>query len=325
MRSPLETGLLLILTMAVPFLIGIVIVYAILIGTGCPQCSYSCGEYCNKAGPRSFNKSGIITTLFQLNPNISVSKLAEKYEICSDSLLRKFDSKAIDHTFVVSISEDVYVDDLNEQRYLCTAVILTFKWILSSSNCIKEEHTVSSGIYRIFVRAGSNYWIKGGSEHEIKRIVAADSTTHTVTAIELQVEFPRLPSIRPVMLSTTSLYTNYGIAEMYGWRSNESLPLKYRKKYVKMVSELVIIYRDDICENIAERQPHLFCAMEVKPQNDICMYLRGFPLIRGKVLVGIDVGGICDHNRNITVHLIYEISYALNWLKGLTGVYVEHA
>lgn len=240
-------------------------------------------------------------------------------------MIKNLDSKIIDHTFVASILEDVYVDDLNEQRYLCAAVIITFKWILSGSSCIKEEHTVSSGIYRIFVRAGSNYWIRGGSEHEIKRIVTADSTTpYTVTAIELQIEFPRLPSIRPVMLSATSLFADYGIAEMYGWRSNDLLPLKYRKKYVKMMSESVITYRD-ICENVTNRLSNLFCATEVKPRNDMCMYLTGFPLIRKDILVGIDVGGVCDQNRNITIHLIYEISYSINWLQGLTGVYVEYA
>ncbi|KAK4886622.1 hypothetical protein RN001_002893 [Aquatica leii] len=68
---------------------------------------------------------------------------------------------------IVSLNIPSYVDDNLDRRFICTGVIVTSKWILVGDDCF----LYTNDWLNLQVRAGSELWSSGGTQHNIVKMV----------------------------------------------------------------------------------------------------------------------------------------------------------
>lgn len=241
------------------------------------------------------------------------------YVECQKSMFEDV-QESMASSFAASILEDVFIDDFTEQRYLCTGAIITTRWVMTNSKCVqKESQPFKTRNY--LVRAGTNSWARGGYLREVTKILLADQTMpSTVAALELKTAFGSSKLTKPITLTKEPLYQNYGIATMLAWKSNDSMPFYLRKKFIRLTLEPIVMFHNERCEEKSLSQRQIFCASVINSHINMCDYYTGFPIVRANHLIGVEIGQFCDKKLNVSLHLIYNVTFLLNWLENVTGI-----
>lgn len=194
---------------------------------------------------------------------------------------------------------------------------MTCRWVLTSSNIVKKY--ISEIEHRIQVRAGSNYWSKGGTTADVARIVLADkSEAETIAGLNLATKFLlKINQIFPALLSKTKHHTNNAVYPIYGWNANYSFALRRRHKYVVSIRVDVTAFDTDICPEITKGKN--FCARPLHSTSyQPCFYEIGFPLLdQENTLLGIKSGEVCRKNQS--VHTYHNTVMYANWIETTTN------
>lgn len=222
------------------------------------------------------------------------------------------------YSFLIALLNYKYDDDLSEQIFLGTGVLVTNKWALTTSTIV-NKYTFDR--YRIQVRAGSGYWSKGGIVSDVDRVVLAeDSKKETIAALSLTASFSN--EISPIKISSHKFYTNNVVYPTYGWNANYSLALRLRKKHISSIKVYVTAFDNDICPEITEGKK--FCARPLySTVYQPCLYERGFAMVdRHNILLGIKSGEICSKNQS--VHVYHNVFLYVDWIRNITTAQIRH-
>lgn len=216
--------------------------------------------------------------------------------------------------FLVSIIETLYAppDYTNGMRYLCSAAIISRKWVLTSGECLRNKTTYEN----VVVRVGSMYWSKEGVLHDIQRVVYPPSHDKSgghfsLMLVEVKVAFLPLPAVDSVTLPTRSLFQNRGDGDIYTWNGDDDLPLRVRRKHEPAQNKTLEIFKEDDC-NMYRNRKSVFCGEALNPEME-CSYMKGAPLVKDNFLIGVHVSEVCENAR--TIHYFLDVSYYYKWLR----------
>lgn len=214
------------------------------------------------------------------------------------------------YPFLLALLDYKYDDDLYEQKFLGSGVLVTQKWALTTSTIVKH-------VSKIQVRITSSYWSTGGLTSDVNKIILADDfSTGTLAALRLTTPLPS--SAIPVKLSLGKVYTNNAMYPIYGWNVNYSLALRFRRKYASSIKVYVTAFDNDVCPELTTG-PNQFCARPLYSTiYQPCYYEIGFALLdRYDTLLGIKSGEICRKSQS--VHLYHNIANYVKWIKNVTS------
>lgn len=224
------------------------------------------------------------------------------------------DSKSCEnmYPFLIAILSYKYDDDLSEQIFIGTGVLVSRKWALTSSTIVKKY---INDLNKIQIRAISSYWSKGGIISDVDKIALADDIAReTVAALRLTELLSSLVNF--VKLSFVTSYANSVVYSTYGWNANYSLALRLRRKYVSSIKAHVTAFDNDICPEITG--PNKFCARPLfSTVYHPCYYEVGFAMLdKHDTLLGIKSGEICRKNQS--VHIYHNVLPYAQWIKNIT-------
>lgn len=214
----------------------------------------------------------------------------------------------------------MYDDDVEEERYIGSGVILSRKWIMSSSKSVKHRNGYYRNKDEIFVRVGSNYWSKHGSIHGIKEIVyLGNNETAVLCLISLKRQLPLIDLVQPVKLSHRRLIHDGKPLGYYGWKSSDDFPLRMRKKFIPASRTDVVVLDHNQCNEFSKNTSvpdSTFCCSETLKSLS-CTHGIGFPLLDQQYLVGIHTEELCDSKYNATIHMFENVTIYYNWLEDI--------
>lgn len=228
-------------------------------------------------------------------------------------------SEICEHAFLAAIFEDIYDEEVEEQRYLGSGVILNPKWIMTSCDVIRDtQNEHAKNAKGVFVRVGSDYWSKGGSVHEIKEIrYLGNKDTASLSLISVTPHCTFSDIVQPVIFNRKRVISKEKSLTYYGWQSNDELPLGMRRKYVRSSRTDVAIMDDRECREFNNASKNRLCCSErIIPM--FCTHNRGAPLLNGEYLFGIHLAKSCD-KYNSTVHIFENVVSYYNWLRYVVG------
>lgn len=214
-----------------------------------------------------------------------------------------------DYPFLASIIQNVYDDNNEEQRYLGAALILSQTWLISSAEVVKNVRKKFKHSDGIYVRAGSNYWSKEGTVHEIDKInhdIDEGGKETFLVFISVKEPFPKINTI--IKLSRKSaLEQRSGVFIMHGWKTSDDLPLEKRLKFKPSEKNQIRILSDNECDEVTGGLLNVFCGVEIVP-SDMCTNDLGFPLVQDNFFMAVQVHEYCDTNKNKAIHIFRDLS-----------------
>lgn len=246
--------------------------------------------------------------------NLCFTDLNLMNRIAEDELC-EYDSCENMYPFLIAILNYKYDDDLSEQAFLGSGVLITYKWALTSSTTVMEY---MDDISKIQVRGISQYWSRDGVLSDVKEIVLAElgrktiAALHLVTLLSNDITFPKISFERS--------YTNSAVYQIYGWNVNYNLALRLRKKHVSSIKIFVTAFNNDICPEITGEKT--FCARPLYSSvYQPCYYETGFIMIdKFNTLLGIKSEEICRKDQSI--HIYHNILDYADWIKNVTHIHV---
>lgn len=221
------------------------------------------------------------------------------------------------YPFLIALLNYKYDDDLSEEVFIGTGVLVTQRWALTSGTVVSKY---ASDRPKIQVRAGSSFWCEGGFVSNVDKVILADvADKETIAAIYLTTS---LSHVIPVKVFPHKSYRNNVVFPTYGWNANYSLALRLRKKLISSIKVYVTAFDNDICPEITEGKK--FCARPLySTVYQPCFYEKGFAMVdRNNVLLGIKSGEICRKNQSI--HIYHNIAMYVDWIKNITKAQSEY-
>ncbi|KAF5287993.1 hypothetical protein FQA39_LY15575 [Lamprigera yunnana] len=293
-KTSLETGLILVLCTAVPFLVVMISVYIVGSFQKYPSHSNICLNYCSKKERSLYKVRGI-------NPTV-LEDVNDKPSVCDPTIFGTIQNSS-NYKYFVAVLETNHHDHFVTEKYLCTSVIINSKWVIGGAKCLANR-TESTEAF-LFVRAGPEYWSSASVTIEVNRIIHHKKV---IIAIELVSSLPLSEKMQPIALKRTSLFRDHEIAQIYYLtpRSNRTQAL------IQMQAIPVVIITNEECME-ATLSPDVRCLTEFRAEK--CESGTGFILIQMEKLMGFEIYNICKDDTYNPFHYVYDISPLLPWIK----------
>ncbi|KAF5274259.1 hypothetical protein FQR65_LT04377 [Abscondita terminalis] len=218
-----------------------------------------------------------------------------------ETLLRRDDNVSVDiktiayhqnYSYLVSLFINAYNDDDYEKRFSCTGVIITYNWILTGQDCVIEY----SEWLHLQVRAGSMYWSKEGTLHDVEKVIYFYKKGPVGLRIYPNFRYNKL--CNPIKLSKT-----------FDWKEAFS-------GYWKNTKNKSEIYVSDRWTKTPLKS-YSYVVGELRNEIKCDVTLSGKPLVVDKILVGFQIGSCLVKNEFVYQFIDLQNSEYASWLEHL--------
>ncbi|GLH15205.1 Chymotrypsin-2 [Gryllus bimaculatus] len=197
-------------------------------------------------------------------------------------------------------------------QYLCGGSIISKHWVLTAAHCLN-----STNPFHYHVRAGSNYFMFGGTIYEVSRIHRFKEFNHKnrdydVGLVRIAGEFTYGPLVQPISLSNSAPRPGTS-ATIAGWgltSHNGSFSTHLR------AVRLSVAPQTSCRRTFALMNERRFCAGPAPGGGAACAGDSGGALVAAGVQLGVQVASRCDLPEAPTIFM--NVAYFRDWIEFYT-------
>lgn len=213
------------------------------------------------------------------------------------------------YPFLASIVQEKYDAGIRDVVYAGTGVIMSSNIVMVSSSIMESwNKSDRSLVTEPHVRAGSEYWAKGGWVLPIISKTYVNSAP-SLCLLSLKENLPRVKSISAVLFSENSSVSMRNLI-LYGWQNIKNLPLRQREKFKTAITRKIVVVNNKECnKKILER--NMFCGKEAYSSGNRIGY-GGYPLLNAdKYLIGIQIDEMWNSEKGNAYHIFQNVSVVM--------------